>query len=107
MRFVLAAALLISAVSVHADDTRVYMLKNKAQELVKERLKDADSAKFQKLSPHTLSNGGIVICGEVNSKNKYGGYTGFQKFYSTGESVRFREDAPSTFDGVYQMVCSK
>ena len=42
-----------------------------AQESVKKILKDPDSAKFQNM------NG---LCGEVNSKNSFGGYTGYSEF---------------------------
>ncbi|CAI8706763.1 DUF930 domain-containing protein [Pseudomonas sp. IT-196MI5] len=99
--------LLLAVGSAQAETTEVYLLKEKARELVRARLKDPDAAKFQKLEPHKLDNGATIICGEVNSKNGYGGYTGFEKFFSTGSSVRFKADSPSTFEGVYQAVCSK
>ncbi|MDP9653347.1 UNVERIFIED_ORG: hypothetical protein J2W87_001256 [Pseudomonas putida] len=107
MRFVVAVLIGIIALNAQADADNSYQLTVKAQELVKDRLKDPDAAQFRGLYPNTLPNGGVVICGEVNSKNKYGGYEGYQKFFSTGTFVRFREDAPSTFDGVYKMVCPK
>lgn len=47
------------------------MLEVKAQEVVKESLKDPESAEFRNM------NG---VCGEVNAKNSFGGYTGFKKF---------------------------
>jgi len=48
-----------------------------AQSLVKGRLKDPDSAQFRNV--RRLPDGDI--CGEVNSKNGFGGYVGFQHFW--------------------------
>lgn len=44
-------------------------------ELVKRRLFDPDSAKFRNVT-HGRGN----VCGEVNAKNKMGGYVGFKAF---------------------------
>jgi hypothetical protein len=51
-------------------------------------LKDPDSARFHfPLSPKagvlnamTITRSGYFLCGEVNAKNSYGGYTGFKTF---------------------------
>ena len=51
---------------------------SKTEKLVKEQLRDPESAQFQ-----NVKNG----CGEVNAKNSYGGYTGFKKFYTKGNQV--------------------
>ena len=55
-----------------------------AIELVKAQLKDPDSAKFKGIKPMGDKGG---ICGRVNAKNEYGGYTGFAVFFvnSKGE----------------------
>ncbi|WP_353187482.1 hypothetical protein [Pseudomonas sp.] len=50
--------------------------KNKLQAAVKAQLIDEDSAKF-KLPPY---QGGDLYCGQVNSKNRMGGYTGYTVF---------------------------
>jgi hypothetical protein len=42
-------------------------------------LKDPDSAKFRNMR-FVKYNGRTVVCGEVNSKNSYGGYVGFENF---------------------------
>jgi len=107
MRYMVALVIGLVAFSAHADADKAFKQTAIAKDLVKARLKDPDAAKFQGLYANTLPNGGIVICGEVNSKNKYGGYAGYQKFFSVGESVRFKEDAPETFDRLYRMVCPK
>lgn len=46
--------------------------------------KDADSIKVRNVKVATGGNdkaSSTVICGEVNGKNSYGGYTGFKLFY--------------------------
>ncbi|MGN6123959.1 MAG: hypothetical protein ACTHOJ_13490 [Sphingomonas oligoaromativorans] len=43
-------------------------------------LKDPESAKYRNLFVSRLSGGGMALCGEVNSKNGFGGYTGFKGF---------------------------
>jgi hypothetical protein len=44
---------------------------------VKERLFDPDSAQFRNVQ---VAPTGDTMCGEVNSKNKMGGYVGFKQF---------------------------
>ena len=60
-----------------------------AREAVKDRLKDPDSAKFK-----SEKINGTTVCGEVNSKNSYGGYIGFKRYI-------VRNDGGVTFDGEY------
>ncbi|WP_445773837.1 hypothetical protein [Shewanella sp.] len=50
------------------------------KELVKQKLIDADSAKFQNLSRVVNSKNEDAVCGEVNSRNRMGGYAGFSNF---------------------------
>jgi hypothetical protein len=48
---------------------------------LEDRLKDADSAKFRALKYlASESPGSWAMCGEVNAKNSYGGYSGFEPF---------------------------
>jgi hypothetical protein len=57
-----------------------------AKEGVREKMKDPESANFRNLAIHTGSEspmpGRFYVCGEVNSKNAYGGYAGFTQFFS-------------------------
>ena len=64
------AVSLICACSAQADAL------SQAQELVTAKLKDPGSAQFRNVKQ--LREG--VVCGEVNSKNTYGGYAGFSRF---------------------------
>lgn len=50
----------------------------RARQHVTSRLKDPDSAQFQDVT-YDASN--RVACGQVNAKNSFGGYTGFQQFW--------------------------
>jgi hypothetical protein len=54
-----------------------------ARERVKEILKDPDSAKFR---TEFVGKDGAV-CGFVNAKNSYGGYSGFERYVVSLESV--------------------
>lgn len=62
---------------------------NKAHEAIRQNLVDPDSAEFRNESegPHG------DVCGEVNSKNRMGGYVGYNKFLwsSTGGVLVWRE----------------
>lgn len=49
-------------------------------------LKDPSSARFREIVAYRTSAGDTIICGEVNAKNSYGAYAGFEPFYS-----RFRD----------------
>lgn len=70
---------------------------------VKQRLKDPDSAKFQGQFVG-LKN---IPCGEVNSKNSYGGYSGFQRYLTAQNGiVVFERDMPiAEFEKVWSEMC--
>lgn len=65
-----------------------------AREAVKGTLKDPDSAKFQN---ERIS--GLLVCGEVNAKNSYGGYTGYKRYIV--------QDGSANFDGEEHPLFSK
>lgn len=72
----------------------------KAQESVKALLKDPSSAKFRNM------NG---MCGEVNSKNSFGAYTGFVRFIGTPDLTIIEGENPqvdqATFNEVWKKMC--
>lgn len=51
-----------------------------AKEAVLEKLNDPNSAQFRNLR---IGKSGDLICGEVNAKNRMGGYVGFVTFMAT------------------------
>ena len=54
------------------------------KERVKRTLIDPESVQFRELS---MSVGGACLRGEVNAKNRMGGYVGFQKFYASEHTI--------------------
>lgn len=56
------------------------MVKVGGEGSVRANLKDPDSADFRSEFVSKLSNGALVLCGEVNAKNSFGGFTGFKRF---------------------------
>jgi hypothetical protein len=82
----------------------------KGKDAVREKLKDSDSAKFQNVYFHRGVNNVPLSCGEVNSKNSFGGYGGFQRFISGGQSdLTFLEEQMdrSEFVKVWNQMCVK
>lgn len=72
-----------------------------AQESVKKILKDPDSAKFQNMKG---------LCGEVNSKNGFGAYTGYVRFIGTPEITIIEGENSqvdqATFNDVWSKMCT-
>jgi hypothetical protein len=66
-----------------------------AKETIKNAMKDPGSTEFKSLRNVKNSLGDTYICGEVNSKNSYGGYVGYKIFaYKSGKFV-----LDSSFEG--------
>ncbi len=61
---------------------------------VKATLKDPSSAQFRNVRTYHGS-GAPVVCGEVNSKNGFGGYGGFQRFVASGPVIAVEEQMPA------------
>lgn len=77
MRFLVLVALVLAASSAQARDLTSEE-KGAVADSIKRDLKDPDSAQF-KWMPF-LEERGTGYCGLLNSKNTYGGYTGFEPF---------------------------
>lgn len=82
----------------------------KAKKNVTEDLLDPDAAKFRNLEIRetTSSNGKkfIALCGEVNTKNAMGAYTGFKKFSANNESA-FIVGSNSSLTAIHSIFYSK
>jgi hypothetical protein len=77
-----------------------------AQEMVKHQLKDADSAQFRDVHYHRGPKNIMVACGWVNSKNSFGGYSGYQRFVSAGTPVlTFLEEEVDDFYKLWNRMC--
>ncbi len=79
---------------------------DKGKEAVKLKLKDPSSAQFKDVYFHRGANNVPMTCGEVNSKNSYGGYNGYQKFISAGNpDLTFLEEQVKDFYTVWNRFC--
>lgn len=69
---------------------------------VKAKLKDPDSAQFRNLQ-YTPP----FVCGEVNAKNSFGGYNGFERFITGTRDATFLESEvpPGDMDKAWQKYC--
>jgi hypothetical protein len=68
---------------------------HKAEQRVAHNLIDPSSAQFREVE---LGKDDLV-CGQVNSKNRMGGYTGFRGFMVQGDEVMFEPDVSEFDDG--------
>ena len=78
-----------------AKDTNLILL---TKENIQRQLKDPESAQFRdvKVVINTLNE--KAVCGEVNAKNSYGGYTGFKPFYTIdGQDIKFIENSANSY----------
>lgn len=101
----LALALLVAGVAGY----RQYIVSN-LQERVLARLNDPDSAKFRNIrlfSDWTPANSSL--CGEVNARNRLGGYVGYREFFLMGDTgYVFIDDDPgfeSSFTTTRKSYC--
>jgi hypothetical protein len=78
-----------------------------SQDAVRKRLKDPDSAKFEDVFFSTFE-GHAVVCGRVNSKSGFGGYTGSQGFIASGDLITVLEEemAPGEFGRSWGLFCT-
>ena len=62
-----------------------------SKKAIKALLKDQNSAQFKNVFYNETKKGGPVACGQVNSKNSLGAYTGYQRFISNGKTTLLEE----------------
>lgn len=81
----------------------------KSQDGIKARLRDPDSAEFK--DSRFYSGGKTpVVCGRVNARDGFGGYTGFERYVASGEKLAFLESdlkTPQEMDKVWSTYCIK
>lgn len=63
-------------------ENRESMLVEEAQQAVTDRLKDPDSANFRDVGVNDQN----IVCGEMNARNGFGGYTGYSAFWYDAKS---------------------
>ena len=77
----------------------------KSQTLVLGKLRDTSGVKWRNLYV-SRSSGARVLCGEINSKNGFGGYSGFQQFVSGGITFFESEVDSAEWQKVWIELCS-
>jgi hypothetical protein len=76
-----------------------------AMENVPKATRDPDAAKLQNI--RVVRREALVACGEVNAKNGFGAYSGFQRFIYAGKEAIFLEEmmAASAFEISWARFC--
>lgn len=69
------------------------------------QLKDGESARFSHLVVVNQPTGGGVLCGAVNAKNSFGGYTGDKLFFVAGDVAVFQAETEQ-FAALFQQFCA-
>jgi len=80
----------------------------KGQDAVLSRLKDPRSAEFRNVFFFRGKDDVPMTCGEVNSKNSFGGYSGFSRFISAGrpELTFLESDGMQDFYPAWEKLCT-
>ncbi|RTZ47616.1 zinc ribbon domain-containing protein [Candidimonas sp. SYP-B2681] len=78
----------------------------KGKDTVRTVLKDSQSAQFANVYFYRGKDGWPLICGKVNSKNGFGGYSGYQRFISGGTpQLTYLEEQVSDFHKLWNRLC--
>ncbi len=75
---------------------------------VRNALFDVESARWRdvRVVVKDAPNGRLrTLCGEVNAKNRFGGYIGFQRFMASAKFDAAFDDDSHTFAGLYAFFC--
>ena len=83
-----------------------------AEDNLKAELKDPGSADFRGRFVSRVTDEGLALCGEVNSKNSFGGYTGFRRFVAgpfKGQPVAIENENADQkeFSKIWEAICSR
>lgn len=75
------------------------------KELLMAQLRDPGSAQFSDVRV-SYKAGGPVVCGLVNAKNAFGGYTGSRRFIGAGQTMGvFLDGESDDFPALWNMLC--
>jgi hypothetical protein len=90
-----------------SEETREILWMEKGKKAVKEKLKDPDSAKFRNVFFSRGTDNVPCSCGEVNARNAFGGYIGYQRFISGGSAeLTFVENEVVDFETAWERLCA-
>jgi hypothetical protein len=87
------------------DEAKQIAWNERGQDAIKAKLKDPDSAQFRNVEFHSAV--APVTCGEVNTKNSFGGYSGFERFIAGGDVITVLESemAAGEMDKAWAQIC--
>lgn len=92
--------------TIATDRGREFGWIEQGKDAVRVKLKDPRSATFRKEFFHRGADNLPIACGEVNSKNSFGGYSGYQRFISAGTAeLTFLEEEVLDFEVVWNRLC--
>lgn len=105
-------ALLLAALALAACDppppsaaTQEVTVKRIGTEIVSTRLRDPGSAQFLGVRLSDL-DGFTTVCGSVNARNGFGGYTGPRRFIVAGDTAVIEDDTtPQVFEPLWRDAC--
>ena len=87
LAFSLASAITLAVAGCSPDPKQALI--TKAEQSVRQSLKDPDSAEFSDVQVKGVVSDDLavaVVCGQVNAKNSFGGYVGYRRFYFLNSS---------------------
>lgn len=74
-----------------------------------EGLKDPDTAEFRNVVVYNVrmndGSKGYAFCGEVNAKNGFGGYSGYQRFVGNPAVVALESESAGEFQSLWNDYC--
>lgn len=77
-----------------------------AMSSIKRKLVDPGSARFRNVRAYPQASGTTAVCGEVNAKNRAGGYNGYQRFISAGiDKYTWLENEMEDMESAWATFC--
>lgn len=70
----------------------------RAQTMIAEKMKDPEAARFRNVQFNPETG---VACGQVNMKNSFGGYVGYQDFIVKGDFALTRGEAAASLQPLF------
>lgn len=89
------------------EETKEMVWMERGKDAVRARLKDPKSAEFKEVYFSRGKDNVPMTCGQVNSRNSFGGFVGFQHFVSAGsEGNTFLATEVDDFAKVWNRFCT-
>ena len=78
-----------------------------AEKAVRAKLSDPETARFRNVVVREQASGTKAVCGEVNAKNKMGGYAGYEGFISAGsDELTWLASELEDYRGAWSQICA-